>query len=338
MLIEESKVDRLAVHRVGNPSRGEPLQLSDRTPTVDEAVSALLLSGYLKGIVSDKKKYQFFHETDLKLNEIYHYTRQFFNGEIDFLAVSQRIARHLYARSQHPNISAGDLFVILFDGLSDGDRNVRAIGVFKAEIRDDYLTVIESGDVFDIHHASGINPRLIDKGALILEHGPTVYAVDRLGQQAKFWLDDFLKAMRVPDAASKTRLMASAVQQLSSEIEDPVQQASFNEACLSLCDEAETVSAGQVKALAERYVPGDQVSQAFDAAAESCGIPFDEGAALPAQNMAKRLERTLSKYGVGHGISVLLPAGITLKNVHSQDDGEGELTLTLKLRRRDLPA
>jgi nucleoid-associated protein YejK len=338
MLIGESRVEQLAVHRVGNQARSEPLQLSDRATTVDDAVSELLLNGYLKGIVSDKKKFQFFHETDLKLNEIYHYTRQFFNGEVDFLGVSQRIARHLYARSQHPNISAGDLFVILFDGLSDGDRNVRAIGVFKAEIRDDYLTVIESGDVFDIHHATGINPRLIDKGALIMEHGPIVYAVDRLGQQTKFWLDDFLKAMRVPDAASKSRLMASAVQQLSSEIEDPVQQASFNEACLSLCDTAETVSAGEVKALAERFVPGEQVSQAFEAAAETCGFPLEESAGLPAQGMAKRLERTLSKYGVGHGISMLLPAGITLKNVHSSDSGDGELTLTLKLRRRDLSA
>jgi hypothetical protein len=54
------------------------------------------------------------------------FTRQFFRGELDFLTVSQRIAKHLYARSQHPNISAGDLFVILFSGLSDGDRELRA--------------------------------------------------------------------------------------------------------------------------------------------------------------------------------------------------------------------
>jgi hypothetical protein len=335
MLISEARVERLAVHRVGNQTRGEPLQLSDRTPVVDEAVSGLLLNGYLKGIVSDKKKYQLFHESDLKLNEIYHYSRQFFNGELDFLAVSQRIATHLYARSQHPNISAGDLFVILFDGLSDGDRNVRALGVFKAEIHDDFLTVVESGDVFDIHHASGINPRLIDKGALILEHGPVVYAIDRQGQQTKFWLEDFLKAIRVPDAVSSSRMMASAVQQLSGEIEDPVAQASFKDACLTLCDNVETVSTGQVKSIAEKFVPSEQVNQAFDEAAESCGFAVDQALDLPAQGMAKRLERTLSKYGVGHGISVLLPGGVTLKNVQSADDGGGELTLTLTLRRRE---
>ncbi|TDR80712.1 nucleoid-associated protein [Paludibacterium purpuratum] len=338
MLLDDSSVARLAVHRVGNQSRGEVLQLSDRTPAVDEAVSGLLLNGYLKGIVSDKKKYQFFHETDLKLNEIYCYSRQFFNGELDFLEVSQRIARHLYARSVHPNISAGDLFVILFDGLSDGERNVRALGVFKAEIREDFLSVVESGDVFDIRHASGINPRLIDKGALILENGPIVYAVDRQGQQAKFWLDDFLKAMRVPDAVSKSRMMASAVQQISTDIDDPMQQAQFKEACLALCEESQTVSSGQVMAVAEKFVPWEQATQAFDAAAESCGVRRDDHDTLPGAGMAKRLERTLSKYGVGHGISVLLPAGITLKNIHSSADGEGGLTLTLALRQRDVGA
>ncbi|MBV8647959.1 nucleoid-associated protein [Paludibacterium sp.] len=335
MLLDDSKVARLAVHRVGNPSRGEVLQLSDRTPEVDEAVSGLLLNGYLRGIVSDKKKYQFFHETDLKLNEIYCYSRQFFDGELDFLEVSQRIARHLYARSVHPNISAGDLFVILFDGLSDGERSLRGLGVFKAEIREDFLSVVESGDVFDIRHASGINPRLIDKGALILEHGPIVYAVDRQGQQAKFWLDDFLKAMRVPDAVSKSRMMASAVQQISEGLEDPVQQAQFKDACLTLCEESQTISPDQVMDVAGRFVPREQAAQAFDSAAESCGFAQTDPEGLPAQGMAKRLERTLSKYGVGHGISVLLPAGVTLKNIHSSADGEGDLTLTLKLRKRD---
>ncbi len=333
--IAESRVERLVVHRVGNATRGEPLQLSERTTEVDDEVSSLILSGYLRGVVSDKKKHQFFHETDLNLNEVYHFSRQFFRGEIDFLALSQRLARHLYARSQHPNISAGDLFVIQFAGLSDGERELRALGVFKSEVRDDFLSIIESGEVFDIRHASGINPKLIDKGALILENGPLVYAVDRGGQQAKFWLDDFLKAMRVPDASTTTRMVASVVEQLSEEIVDPMEQARFKDEFLAACQNEEEMSAGQVGAIAEKFVPKEQVNQAFDAAAESYGFGVDEEARLPAQNMAKRLEKSLSRYGVGHGISVLLPAGITLKNIQSVNDGEGGLTLTLNLNKRD---
>lgn len=335
MLIGESRVERMVVHRVGNPSRGEPLQLSERTTSVDDAVSGLLLDGYLKGIVSDKKKHQFFHESDLNLNEIYHYTRQFFRGELDFDAVSQRIAKHLYARSQHPNISAGDLLIILFSGLNDGDRELRALGVFKSEIRDDFLTIIDGGGVFDISHASGINPRLIDKGALILEHGPIVYAVDRLSREAKFWLDDFLKAMRVPDKASSSRMVASVVEALSEEIEDPMQQARFKEEVLNLVSGEDDVSPQTLTHAAEKFVAREQVDNAMGSAAESYGFALDEDARLPSKGVAKQLEKTLSRYGVGHGISVLLPGGVTLKNIQSQNDGEGGLTLTLFLNKRD---
>ncbi|AXK39227.1 nucleoid-associated protein [Crenobacter cavernae] len=335
MLIGESRVERLVVHRVGNQARGESLQLSDRATSVDDEVSALLLGGYLKGIVSDKKKYQFFHESDLNLNELYHYSRQFFRGEIDFLDVSHRIARHLYAHSQHPNISSGDVLVILFSGLSDGDETQRAIGVFKSEIRDDFLTLIDSGDVIDIRHASGINPKLIDKGALILDNGPIVYAVDRLGHQTKFWLDDFLKAMRVPDVGSSSRMVAKVVEQLSGEIDDPVEQVRFKDEFLSLCSAEDDVSAGQLTSMAEKFVPREQVNQAFDSAAESYGFTLDDDARLPAQGMYKRLEKTLSKVGVGHGISLLLPSDLSLETFRSLDDGEGEMTLTLKLKKRD---
>lgn len=337
MIIAESRVESMVVHRVGNPTRGEPLQLSERTTLVDEAVSGMLLDGYLKGIVSDRKKHQFVHETDLNLNEVYHYSRQFFRGEIDFLEVSQRIAKHLYGRSQHPNISAGDLLVIQFAGLTDGERELRALGVFKSEIRDDFLTIIEGGGVFDISHASGINPRLIDKGALILEHGPTVYAVDRLSREAKFWLDDFLKALRVPDKASSSKMLASVVEQLSGEIEDPVEQARFKDELLTLVEsQPEEVQAKALTAAAERFVPREQVEEALGSAAESYGFELDDEARLPAKGVAKQLEKTLSRYGVGHGISVLLPSGITLKNIQSQNDGEGGLTLTLFLNKRDL--
>jgi hypothetical protein len=155
------------------------------------------------------------------------------------------------------------------------------------------------------------------------------------GQQAKFWLDDFLKAMRVPDANSSSRMVASVVEQLSEEIADPLEQARFKDEFLAVCETEEEMSAGQVSSIAEKFVGKDQVSQAFDNAAETYGFALDDDARLPAQSMAKRLEKSLSKYGIGHGISVLLPTGITLKNIQSVNDGEGELSLTLKLHKRD---
>lgn len=50
MQIQDATITRLAVHRVGNATRGEPLVLSGQATEIDEAVSGLLLEGYLKGI------------------------------------------------------------------------------------------------------------------------------------------------------------------------------------------------------------------------------------------------------------------------------------------------
>lgn len=335
MLISESRVERLVVHRVGNPARSEPLQLSSKAIGVDEEVSALILDGYLKGIVSDKKKYQFFHESDLNLNELYHFSRQFFRGEMDLLEVSQRIAKHLYARSQHPNIAAGDLLVILFSGLGDGDSHQRGLGVFKAEIQEDFLTIVESGEVFDVSHASGINPRLIDKGALLLENGPLVYAVDRQGHEAKFWLDDFLQAMRVPDTSTSSKVVAEVMEQISEEIEDPQAQVRFKDEVMTLCKTEPEVSPRQMGSMAERYVAPEQVNRLFDSAAESYGFTLQSDAPLPAQGMARRLEKSWSKVGVGHGVSLLLPSDLSLQNVRSVKGDNGELTLTLHLLKKE---
>lgn len=331
MLIDQSRVERLVVHRIGNPTRGEPLQLSERSAAVDDDVSTLILDGYLKGIVSDKKKHQLFHDSDLMLNEVYHHSRLLFRGEIDLVEASRRIARHLYARSQHPNISAGDLVVVLFSGLGDAEAPQRALGIFKAEIRDDFLTVVDEDQVLGLRHATGINPRLIDKGALVLESGPVVYAVDRLGQQTKFWLDDFLQAMRVPDSSTGSRMMASVVDRIAEQIEDPAQQAVFKDEFLALCEAEPAVSTASVGRVAERFVPGDEVNQLFDAAAQDYGFELEEP--VPAKGVARRLAKTWSKVGVGHGMSLLLPSDLSLQNVHTENDGD-ELVLTLRLVRR----
>lgn len=334
MMIDQSRVERLVVHRVGNAARGEPLQLSGRGIAVDEAVSGLILDGYLKGIISDKRKYQFYHETDLNLNELYHFSRAFFNGEQDLVEVSQAIARHLHARSTHPNIMAGDLLVILFSGLQDGDRSCRALGVFKAEIQEDFLTIIENEEVFDLRHATGINPRLIDKGALLLEHGPQLYALDRQGGEAKFWVEDFLKAMRVPDSATSSKVVAEVIEQISEQIEDPQQQVQFKDEVLTLCKSEAELSPRQMGNVAERFVSPDEVNRLFDSAADQYGFELQSDRTVPAQGLARRLEKTWSKVGIGHGVSLLLPSDLSLQNVRSVQGENGELTVTLELLRK----
>jgi len=214
-------------------------------------------------------------------------------------------------------------------------REVRALGLFKAEIQEDFLTIVESGEVFDISHASGINPRLIDKGALLLEHGPLLYAVDRQGNEAKFWLDDFLQAMRVPDTSTSSKVVAEVLEQISEEIDDPQEQVRFKDEVMNLCKTEPELSPRQMGSMAERYVGPEEVGRLFDNAAESYGFSLESDAPLPAQSVAKRLEKSWSKVGIGHGVSLLLPSDLSLQNVRSVKGENGELTLTLFLQQKE---
>jgi hypothetical protein len=51
--------------------------------------------------------------------------------------------------------------------------------------------------------------------------------------------------------------------------------------------------------------------------------------------VAKRLEKSWSKVGIGHGVSLLLPSDLSLQNVRSVKGENGELTLTLFLQQKE---
>ena len=62
-----------------------------------------------------EQQYEFFHETDIGLNEVYTYVNSIFDHESSFLEQSKNIATHLHSVSQHPNIKSGELFIGLFE-------------------------------------------------------------------------------------------------------------------------------------------------------------------------------------------------------------------------------
>ena len=118
---------------------------------------------------------------------------------------------------------------------------------------------------YGLHKEAGeIFARLIDKGALLLEHGPLLYAVDRQGNEAKFWLDDFLQAMRVPDTSTSSKVVAEVLEQISEEIDDPQEQVRFKDEVMSLCKTEPELSPRQMGSMAERYVGSEEVGRLFD--------------------------------------------------------------------------
>ena len=147
--------------------------------------------------------YRFEHESDINLNEIYHYCSKIFTEESDFLQQSKNIARHLYEVSVHPNIIEGVTTDI--------------IGIFKSETKDIYLDVINAQKKFDVLFKKGININKLDKGCLICNMGTMlpqkVFIVDTSRNDAHYWRKLFLDVQEVTDEYTHTAAVLKACKQ-----------------------------------------------------------------------------------------------------------------------------
>ena len=120
------------------------------------------------------------------------------------------LATHLYENCQHPKIKGGDFIVAHITGMGIGRDINEAIGLFKIENKETFLTVEHDEEGFDISPVDGVNLRRLDKGALIMnyerEKGYMVAVVDKTNTQgASYWIDDYLHLMRRQDSYFQTQ-------------------------------------------------------------------------------------------------------------------------------------
>ncbi|MDO8990055.1 MAG: nucleoid-associated protein [Sideroxyarcus sp.] len=334
MDLTASSVQQLVVHRIGNKLRDEILKLSNSESPVNEELSGLLLGGYLHGISSDKNEFHFHHETDLALNETRFYVGQYFSGKIDFLEASRRLATHLYENSLHPNIRQGDLLVILFEGISFNNRTQRALGIFKSEVLDNYLTVADENGSLSVIPSVGINPNLIDKGALILEHEDIVFALDRFGNKTKFWIDDFLKVKKSADAATCSKMLSFIAGKVAEAIQDPLQRQRYSESIATLCESNDQLDIATLADASRDFVEPEAYEATLSKAHRRFGLSDSENISANSTKISKSLTKRLSKLELRHGISLLLPEGINLSDVQVVEGPDNELIFTIRMRRQ----
>lgn len=327
-----TSVSKLVAHRIGNKLRDEPLKLSKSETAVSAELAELLLGGYLKGILSTKNEHQFHHESELALNEARHHASLFFSGEIDFVETSRRFATHLYAQSLHPNIRQGDLLVILFEGVPVGTKTCRAIGLFKSEVPDHYLTVQLGNDALNVVPSTGINPNMIDKGALILEGDETVFALDRFGHRTKFWLDDFLKVRKSADPVTCGKVMSFIAGKVAEKIENPIERARYGESMAALCEEEDQLTSLSLSDLATTYIDDETYRSMLSQAERRYGLDPSQELSTPSGKLNKTLAKKIFKLSLGHEVSLLIPPTLRLEDFHVEDIGGGGLQFTIRLR------
>lgn len=198
----------MTLAKVGNPARHEPLVTSKNLCRFRDEEAELLTHCFLKCFRA-LERHQLHHHSDLGKNELFAAASAIFAGNESLLAQGAAIARHLHAKSNHPNIKSGDLCVALVDGVAVLGEPVQALCLVKSESRVPFLQISERDGDLVLTTEQGIYPDKIDKGCLVLDHGRadgySVYLFDKDGGNAQFWVRDFLGARPVKDDDFLTR-------------------------------------------------------------------------------------------------------------------------------------
>jgi len=208
--IEEVSLEKVIIHKVGNPARSETLKLSVQRLTLNDEVVRTMLTRYFLHAFNDNELYRFAHLSDIHLNEVYRYAGQIFEQPDTFVEQSHLLARFLYSKSTHIKVKEGELYVALFGNIPFEGSETTALGIFKSESRETFLKVFPHGQNLEITQEEGININKLDKGCLIFKsnasEGYKVCIIDTANKQndARYWITDFLQIQPYSDSYHNT--------------------------------------------------------------------------------------------------------------------------------------
>ncbi|MFD3001582.1 nucleoid-associated protein [Pontibacter toksunensis] len=216
------RLKQLAIHRVGNKAKEEGVIASKEVVDLrDEQLSDLLLNYFLSPF-KQEEFFRFTHTSDIALNEMFAYSALIFNEPSKFFEYSVHILNHLYEQSDHPKVKSGELYVVHFAGCLMEDDIVEAVGIFKSENKDTFLTIQDSEDDLNVDYHSGVNLKGVDKGCMIFnieaEDGFRVKLVDANSTDAVFWKEDFLNVTELKDTNFNTKTALNLCNDFSEEV------------------------------------------------------------------------------------------------------------------------
>ncbi len=208
--IENVVLKKAIVHKVGNPTRGEELQLSTNALTLNDPIIQQLLLKYFLGSINENDLYNFVHPDDVNLNEVYLYVKDIFHKPEDLVSKSHKLANFLYSKSTHVKVKEGELCVVYLEEVPFENNLVPAIGIFKSENKETFLKVLQHGKSLELVQEDGINVNKPDKGCLIFKtdatEGYKLCVIDHTNKQqdAQYWVKDFLQVAPLADSYHHT--------------------------------------------------------------------------------------------------------------------------------------
>lgn len=199
-----AQIERISLHRVGNKSKNEAAFLSAEPFTLNDEMAGLLKEYFFKPFrEKEENYYKFYNDVDLEFNEIYNAVSDIFSDNSKAHEVSKKITTHLFEQSNHPHIKSGEVYVVHFSDMVIDNQKTDAVGIFKSELKHDFLQFKEKEQNLEILIRQGININKLDKGCIVFnmqkEEGYKVLSVDSNRYDAKYWLENFLGLIPLTD-------------------------------------------------------------------------------------------------------------------------------------------
>ena len=205
-----AQIESVSLHKVGNKNKNESLFLSANSFALNDEMVGLLKEYFFKPFREKEENYfKFSNEIDVDFNEIYKSAVSIFDDTARIHSESKKITTYLYEQSNHPHIKSGEVYVVYFSNVLIDNNKIDAIGIFKSELKHDFLQFEEKNQNLDIIIQQGINTNKLDKGCLIFniekEEGYKVLSVDSNRYDAKYWIENFLGLEPLSDDNFKTK-------------------------------------------------------------------------------------------------------------------------------------
>ncbi|MCZ2260147.1 nucleoid-associated protein [Sporosarcina sp. G11-34] len=203
--VTDSTLTQYVMHYVS-----DTLVLGDEAFSQPEVMLEAAFTQLAFNKVDFEQQYEFFHETDIGLNEVFTYVNAIFDTESNFLEQSQHIATHLQSVSQRSNIKSGELFIGLFDNCLWGSDKKKVIAIVKIDEKEMFLDVKNQQDKMIVSGIDGINVKKINNMAVIMDMGPdvapAVFIKTKKKEDVVYWQERFLKIKVADEQYHKTNL------------------------------------------------------------------------------------------------------------------------------------
>jgi len=231
-----AQIESISLHRVGNKSKNESAFLSAEPFSLNDEMSGLLKEYFFKPFrEKEENYYKFSHEVDLEFNEICNSVSEIFDNPSDNHRLSKKITTHLFEQSNHPHIKSGEVYVVHFSDMVIDNQKTDAVGIFKSELKHDFLQFEENEHNLEILIRQGININKLDKGCIVFntsrEEGYKVLSVDSNRYDAKYWLENFLGVAPLTDENFYTKNYLKFCQNFAKDVvlpaEDKQQEVMF---------------------------------------------------------------------------------------------------------------